>query len=186
MNTKLTYEIEAVRGGIREIVAHSLSYREAMQQAPIIASSLDWRGDTSVYVSWHRSSDGQNGHLDQDGSHVITGHAWRPEIIAITRKNRNIGFGWTTATSQTPTCLDVQEVDAPDYTGTVKTVLDQINSDANYQSLGGTCHRDQWFAKISGEWRKINFLDSPHDLYNTGWVGGDKYLANSVDAKIVG
>lgn len=29
-----------------------------------------------VFVSWHRSSDGQTGYLNPDGNHAITGKAW--------------------------------------------------------------------------------------------------------------
>lgn len=29
-----------------------------------------------VFVSWHRSSDGQTGYLNSDGNHAITGEAW--------------------------------------------------------------------------------------------------------------
>ena len=34
------------------------------------------RPQYQVFVSWHRSSDGQTGYLNNDGNHAITGKAW--------------------------------------------------------------------------------------------------------------
>ena len=32
--------------------------------------------DEAVFVSWGRASDGQQGYLNRDGNHAITGEAW--------------------------------------------------------------------------------------------------------------
>ncbi|MFH2075578.1 MAG: hypothetical protein ABIJ57_09565 [Pseudomonadota bacterium] len=48
-----------------------LSQKEAVMLARKLAT-----GRKQVYVSWSRSSDGQTGYLNRDGSHDITGKAW--------------------------------------------------------------------------------------------------------------
>jgi hypothetical protein len=134
-------------------------------------------------VQWTRKTDNQHGYLDQDGNHVATGHAWRPIVVTVTRRNRNIGFGWTTVTRQTPRGLEVRDISTPSIIGTVKTVLAQIDEDVNYQSLGLTYHRVQWFLKIDGAWRKVNFIDEIRYLYEPY---ADGYVLDSVDAMITG
>jgi hypothetical protein len=96
MNKKLTYEIVTIGSeGTREgTIAHGLSYRDAMRQAPLVAGSVAWRRNTNAFVTWYRESDGQRGYLNQDGSHAIIGRAWQP-TVTITRRNRSLGHGWT-------------------------------------------------------------------------------------------
>jgi len=105
--------------------------------------------------------------------------------IVITRKNRNIGWGYTCWTPEHP-----EPPTSPDYTGTVKTVLDAIAADRTYASYrsGGTYHTSQWFAKLNGRWYPAEFeFLFPADLYITapvGQFGETEHLYNTITAVI--
>lgn len=104
--------------------------------------------------------------------------------LSITRKSRNIGFGYTCWTPEHP-----EQPSQPDYTGTPKTVLDKIANDRTYKSFksGGTYYTSQWFAKINGKWTPIKFDDGFNlaDLYiemPSCKFDGSEYMANVVYA----
>jgi hypothetical protein len=67
----------------------------------------------------------------------------------ITRTTR-IGFGWTTGII--PGTTSVQDVTAPDYWGTIKTLQQKIANDRTYQLVrsGGTYYRTAMFVRVNG------------------------------------
>ncbi len=68
--------------------------------------------------------------------------------VRITRKTRNVGWGWRCWTPEHP-----EPPEIPDYVGTIGTVWDQIDQDRTYQSLRyNTYHTTRWFVKVNGSW----------------------------------
>ena len=61
--------------------------------------------------------------------------------VVITRRSRNLGFGWTTHVEQTPTGLRVCEP-AIMVKGGIKACLAELEDSRRYTS-GGTCWRQQ-------------------------------------------
>jgi hypothetical protein len=47
----------------------------------------------NVFVSWYRESDGQNGFLNPDGSHAVTGQSWSTSSASV-RKNITQPADW--------------------------------------------------------------------------------------------
>jgi hypothetical protein len=54
-------------------IAWDMSKKAATAEAKRAAGEYP---NDKIYVSWHRSTDGQHGYLNRDGSHAITGAAW--------------------------------------------------------------------------------------------------------------
>lgn len=116
------------------------------------------------------------------------------ETITITRKNRNLGFGYTSGCIQTPTGLKVADVEQPDYTGTVGQIMKAIADDRTLRSFesGGTYYNTAWFIKVDGQWRKIineqyrgpgdlmQQTQEPHGYTGRRWV----YTCDEITVKI--
>ena len=76
--------------------------------------------------------------------------------ISINRRSKNIGFGYTTGMVETETGQHLLEPDYQYHTGTVKTILRDLETDVNYQSLqDGTNLNIAWFIKIDGIWYRV-------------------------------
>jgi len=97
--------------------------------------------------------------------------------IAITRQNRNVGWGFTCWTPEHP-----ELPTKPDYTGTVKTILSAIEGDRTFASFksGGTYYTSTWFVKINGRWTPIKFEEwlKPADLYTE--IEPGVYMSNEI------
>lgn len=60
-----------------ELLASNCYLRVAMGIAKREAEKLRASGsDARVYVTWYRPDDGQEGYVNPDGNHAITGKAW--------------------------------------------------------------------------------------------------------------
>lgn len=106
----------------------------------------------------------------------------------ITRKSRNIGYGYSTNVQQGvnpngSTYLYVTSPNAPDYTGTVNSICNKLQQDRLLQSLrsGGTSYAEAWFVKVDGRWHRITNHTELDDLYVRYDEGG--YLADSVEVE---
>lgn len=87
----------------------------------------------------------------------------------------------------------IADTDHPNYTGTIRQVLEQTENDPYLNSLnGGTFYSHSWFVKINGQWRKIkgNQMFSPADLLMSAkdydWRGRlvDKFFQDSINVEI--
>jgi len=106
------------------------------------------------------------------------------QTVVITRSTK-LGFGWTTACEQTERGLQVSNVESPDYFGTVKTLTDKIQSDRDFQSLGGAYFSSAWFVKVDGEWKEFvqDFQHSDiHDLLITNKETGSDLPGYFIDS----
>lgn len=104
----------------------------------------------------------------------------------ITRRSKNIGFGYTAGVEQGEHGLYVPAPTAPCITGTVRTILRDIEDDRNYRSFqGGTCYSSSWFVKIAGEWYRIkrDQYYHPADLLALN-ADEDGYLYKSIEIEI--
>lgn len=89
----------------------------------------------------------------------------------ITRRTK-IGFGYNAGCSQhwnesmTQSWLAPDETERPTHTGTIKQVLDDIESDRTFGSYksGGTYYTTAWFVKLDGKWRRIVGEFSEHEM----------------------
>lgn len=96
-------------------------------------------------------------------------------LISITNRSK-IGFGYTTACEQTEQGLRVCDVSRPDFTGTIKQVIEKINSNNDWQSVvsGNTYYATGWFVKNKGRWIKISVKSeyTPYDLLFNYFLDG--------------
>ena len=70
----------------------------------------------------------------------------------ITRKSRNLGFGYTTGFDGNKALMP----DYQDHTGTVRTILRDLERDINYECLqDGTIYAEAWFVKLDGIWYRV-------------------------------
>jgi len=103
--------------------------------------------------------------------------------IEITRKNRNIGWGWQCWTPEHP-----EPPAKPDYTGTVKTIIRAIANDRTFQSLGGTYYTTQWFIKLDGHWYPFEwdagYPDWLYQPYARDPWGNSVYLYDGIYVEI--
>ena len=83
--------------------------------------------------------------------------------MKVTINRRSIvGFGYTAGCVQGDYGLEVESVNKPDYTGTIKQVCEKLDHDNTLNSFrsGGTCYNTAWFIKSGKQWLKIK-----HDQY---------------------
>lgn len=74
--------------------------------------------------------------------------------IKATRRSK-FGFGYNT--NPTGNGTEIEATTSPNFTGTIKQVIEQIQNDRTYQSLrNNTYHTTAWFIRHNGEWVKIN------------------------------
>ncbi len=103
--------------------------------------------------------------------------------ITITRKSRNIGWGYTYWTPEHP-----EGPTKPEHTGTVKTVLDAIEADRSYQveRSGGTYLASSWFVKFGQAWYPCKFDLDASDLVTShkGPFGEVEYMTDEIIATI--
>jgi hypothetical protein len=87
--------------------------------------------------------------------------------IEITRRTR-LGWGVNACCEQGEHGLIVPPPSKPDYFGTVKTLLAEIETDRYVQSLGDTYHTSSWFVKVDGDWKRVkrHAYYGPADLLN--------------------
>ena len=52
--------------------SEELTKKQAIQQA----KDFIMAGEEYVFITWFRKKDGQQGYLNPDGNHAITGRAW--------------------------------------------------------------------------------------------------------------
>ena len=67
-------------------------------------------------------------------------------------RHSKMGWGYTTSVANDGDGWRLEAVTKPDYTGTIKQVLKNINDDLNFQSLNGTYYNSRWFVKNNGRW----------------------------------
>ena len=115
----------------------------------------------------------------------------------ITRKTRNLGWGWTTQ----PTGRNAYEIETPtrpDYTGTIRQIREQIADDRSYNNLGGAFSNTAWFVAgkhIVSAWMVYNTTDldggDPNAKWEWGWIRfttdlmEDFYLEDGLKVKTV-
>lgn len=103
----------------------------------------------------------------------------------INRQSRNIGFGYTAGALQGETGLYVPLPDYQYHTGTVKTILRDLEHDANFQSLkGGTVYTTAWFIKIEGTWYRVikDQAKHPADILESNFDHG--FLYDSIELEL--
>lgn len=66
-----------------------------------------------------------------------------PTTVKVTRRSRNVGFGWTNAVEQTPSGLVVADFDEPDTVGTPRQCMEEYLHAAEINS--GNDWRPVWF-----------------------------------------
>ena len=104
----------------------------------------------------------------------------------ITRKSRNIGFGYNAGCEQYESGLYVPLPDYPYHTGTVKSILTALENDPNYQYFknGDTIFNTAWFVKIDGKWFRILKRQGVHPVDLVQKFSDNKYLVDSVELEI--
>ena len=104
----------------------------------------------------------------------------------ITRKSKNVGFGYTAGAVQGEHGLYVPLPDYPTHTGTIKTVLRDLEFDGNYQYFqnGDIIYNTAWMVKIDGIWFRILKRQGPHPLDLLQKFSDNKYLVDSVELEI--
>lgn len=68
--------IRQIEGGVALATVYEgidLSKRDAIKTAKEVAAE---HPEDNVFVTWGRASDGQQGYLNRDGNHEITGKRW--------------------------------------------------------------------------------------------------------------
>jgi len=83
--------------------------------------------------------------------------------IRITRRSK-LGFGYSTTPDNTKGYPAIQPVESPQYTGTIKQVLNEIDNDANYQSLKSVFMTTAWYLRLNGAWVEIKYHQPNHPV----------------------
>ena len=84
--------------------------------------------------------------------------------VNITRRTI-VGFGYNT--KPTGNATEIAPTERPDYTGTIKQVLEAIDADRTFASMRqGTYYTTAWFVKLNGKWRRVTADD--HNTYELG------------------
>ena len=90
--------------------------------------------------------------------------------VTITRKSRNIGFGYSTNVVNHEKGWRIEKPTAPNFTGTVRTVKQQIENDPTFNLVKkcGTFHNARWFVKVDGKWMAVEPDQYWHPLHLVG------------------
>lgn len=103
----------------------------------------------------------------------------------INRRSKNIGFGYTAGVVQGEHGLFVPKPDYQYHTGTVKTILRDLQKDANYQSLqDGTIYTTAWFIKIDGIWYRVKKDQANHPIDILLNMPGEGYVNDSITLEL--
>lgn len=103
----------------------------------------------------------------------------------ITRQSRNIGFGYTAGAVQGEKGLYVPLPDYQYHTGTVKSILRDLEKDANFQSLkNGTEYSTSWFVKVDGIWYRVVKEQENHPVDVLESAPGMGYLYQSIELEL--
>ena len=98
-----------------------------------------------------------------------------------------VNGGWGYNTAPTGRGTEIEKTESPSYTGTIKTVTQQIDSDRAYQSMRNCVHMSRsWFIRYNKKWHKILEGEENFDWLMTRNYDKNesKYLFDEIDVKI--